>query len=167
MKADRILHPKLAEALATLGHTDIVLVTDAGFPIPADANRIDLGFWPGTIDVREILRVLRTEVFFEDIRFAPEVRDCHPALYRDIQHIWTGSGATFTAATHEALCRDIAPAAKCIIRSGSFEPWANFALTASTDPFAWFTQESGVKPLPAYSSRRESILANRVPELLS
>ncbi|XBS71966.1 RbsD/FucU domain-containing protein [Acerihabitans sp. KWT182] len=166
MKPDRILHPKLAEALATLGHTDIVLVTDAGFPIPANANRIDLGFWPGIIDVREILRVLRTEVFFEDVRFAPEVRDCYPSLYQEIQRIWTGSGATFTAATHETLCRDIAPMAKCVIRSGSFEPWANFALTASTDPFAWFTPASGVAPLPAYLSRRENILAHRVPELM-
>lgn len=44
MRPDRILHPELAAALATLGHTDIILVTDAGFPIPPQAKRIDLGF---------------------------------------------------------------------------------------------------------------------------
>ena len=70
MRPDRILHPELAAALATLGHTDIVLVTDAGFPIPAQANRVDLGFWPGQIDVREILRVLRKELFVEEVHFA-------------------------------------------------------------------------------------------------
>ena len=42
MRPGRILHPELAKALATCGHTDIILVTDAGFPIPKDANRIDL-----------------------------------------------------------------------------------------------------------------------------
>ena len=44
MRPNRILHPELARALATLGHQDILLVTDAGFPIPAAAWRIDLGF---------------------------------------------------------------------------------------------------------------------------
>ncbi|WP_413734953.1 RbsD/FucU domain-containing protein [Sodalis sp. RH21] len=165
MRTNRILHPRLAAALATLGHTDIVLVTDAGFPIPPQANRIDLGLWPGTVDVRDILRVLRHEIFIEDIRFAPEVRDCHPQLYRDLQDIWTGSGTAFSAASHEELCEVVAPRAKVIIRSGSFEPWANFALVASTDPFAWFTEASGVIPLPAYSVRRRRITDSAVPEL--
>lgn len=165
MRPDRILHPELAAALASLGHTDIVLVTDAGFPIPAHANRIDLGFWPGQIDVREILRVLRKELFVEEVHFASEVRDCHPQLYRDVQTIYTGSGAAFFAASHETLCHDIAHQAKLIIRSGSFEPWANFALVASTDPFAWFSDASGVQPLPAYVARRQRIVDNIVPEL--
>ncbi|HCB1943930.1 TPA: carbohydrate transporter, partial [Citrobacter farmeri] len=44
-------------------------------------------------------------------------------------------------------------------------PWANFALVASTDPFAWFTDASGVQPLPAYVARRQRIVDNIVPEL--
>lgn len=165
MRPDRILHPELSAALASLGHTDIVLVTDAGFPIPPHARRIDLGFWPGSIDVLEILRVLRHEIFVEEVRFASEVRDCHPELYRDIQQIYTGSGATFIKASHETLCDDIAHRAKVVIRSGSFNPWANFALVASTDPFAWFTDASGVSPLPSYINRRQRIRDNVVPEL--
>lgn len=166
MRPDRILHPELAAALATLGHTDIVLVTDAGFPIPAGANRIDLGLWPGTVDVREILQVLRSEIFVEDVLFASEVRDCHPTLYEELQILYTGSGAEFHSASHETLCNDIAHRAKLIIRSGSFEPWANFALVASTDPFAWFTEASGVAPLPAYVARRQRIIDNVIPNLI-
>ena len=165
MRPDRILHPELAAALATLGHTDIVLVTDAGFPIPPHAKRIDLGFWPGTVDVLEILRVLRQEIFAEEVHFASEVRDCHPQLYRDVQNIYTGSGAEFREASHETLCHDIANRAKVVIRSGSFNPWANFALVASTDPFAWFTEQSRVQPLPTYVARRQRIRDNVVPEL--
>ena len=76
-----------------------------------------------------------------------------------------GSGAVFKGTTHETLCGDFAHRAKVVIRSGSFEPWANFALVASTDPFAWFTTESGVKPLPAYVERRARMTAREVPEL--
>ena len=164
MRAGRILHPELARALAQLGHTDTVLVTDAGFPIPAGANRIDLGFYPGLPDVRDILRVLRAELFVEEVRFAPEVRTHHPRLYADVQEIYTGAGAPFIAAPHEELIEVWAPRAKVVIRSGSFEPWANFALTASTDPFAWFTEDD-VTILPAYVERRRMITDSVVPDL--
>ena len=47
MRAGRIIHPELAQAVALLGHSDIFMVVDAGFPIPADTWRIDLGFDEG------------------------------------------------------------------------------------------------------------------------
>ncbi|MEI3169528.1 MAG: hypothetical protein V8S58_17550 [Lachnospiraceae bacterium] len=58
----------------------------------------------------------------------------------------------------------IAPKAKVVIRSGSLNAWANFALTCSTDPFAWFTEED-VTILPAYVERRKRISENEVPAL--
>ncbi|MFD6137381.1 RbsD/FucU domain-containing protein, partial [Isoptericola sp. NPDC060257] len=67
MRSGRILHPGLAGALATLGHTDVVLVTDAGFPIPQGAHRVDLALTRGHLDVRTILRVLLEEVFVEEV----------------------------------------------------------------------------------------------------
>ena len=164
MRAGRIIHPELARSLAQLGHTDTVMVTDAGFPIPQGANRIDLGFYPGLPNVLDILRVLRQELYVEEVRFAPEVKTHHPILYRQVQEIYKGAGAPFIAAPHEELIEVWAPRAKVVIRSGSFEPWANFALTASTDPFAWFVGDD-VKILPAYVERRRMITENVVPDL--
>ena len=119
MRPGRILHPELAKALATCGHTDIILVTDAGFPIPKDANRIDLGYYAGAVDVLDILKMLRKEIFVEEVAFATEVKTHHPALYKDLQEIYTGSGAVFKGTTHEVLVEEIAPKAKVVIRSGS------------------------------------------------
>lgn len=164
MIPNRILHPELAQALATLGHTDLVLITDAGFPIPASANRIDLGFYEGLPDVLDILRVLRKEIFVEEVHFATDVRDRHPDLYKELQTIYTGAGAVFKGTTHEHLVEEMAPKAKVIIRSGSFNAWANIALVASTDPFAWFNQPN-IKILPAYVERRKMIEDGYVPAL--
>lgn len=164
MRSGRIIHPELARALAQLGHTDVVLVTDAGFPIPAGANRIDLGFYRGLPDVLDILRVLRQEIFVEEVRFAPELKSHHPSCYAAVQQIYTGAGAPFIAATHEELIEVWALKAKVVIRSGSFEPWANFALTASTDPFAWFDRDE-ITVLPAYVERRRLITEAATPDL--
>ena len=164
MRPNRILHPQLAKALAECGHSDIILVTDAGFPIPKDANRIDLGYYAGETDVLKILNMLRQEIFVEEVTFATEVKTHHPALYQEVQEIYTGSGAVFKGTTHEDLVENLAPKAKLIIRSGSLNAWANFALTCSTDPFAWFTEED-ITILPAYVERRKRIKENEIPEL--
>lgn len=165
MRGQRILHPELARVIATMGHQDILLVTDAGFPIPRDAWRIDLGFYEGLPDVLDILRVLRQEIFVEEVHFAGEVETHNPHLYSALQEIFTGSGAVFQATTHERLIAETAPRAKAVVRSGSFNPWANIALVCSTDPFAWFTEESGATILPAYVERRRRIEEGTVPSL--
>src|SRR5699024_5484968 len=164
MRQNKILHPELAKALAECGHTDIILVTDAGFPIPKDGNRIDLGYYAGQVDVLDILRMLREEIFVEEVSFATEVKTHHPDLYKSIQKIYTGAGAVCKGTNHENLIEEIAPKAKVIIRSGSLNAWANFALLASTDPFAWFNQEN-IEILPAYVERRKRIKDNEVPSL--
>lgn len=165
MRPGRILHPELARAVASLGHSDILLVTDAGFPIPANAWRIDLGFYEGLPDVLDVLRVLRAEVFVEEVHFAGDILEMNKPLYQALQTIYTGSGATFHLTTHEALVSDVAHRAKVVVRSGSFNPWANIALVCSTDPFAWFADGTGVGILPAYVERRRRIEQNETPSV--
>ena len=42
MKLGRILNKKLNTAIADMGHGDMLVICDAGFPIPSEAQRIDL-----------------------------------------------------------------------------------------------------------------------------
>lgn len=168
MRTERILHPQLARAVAELGHTDIAMVVDAGFPIPRSIERIDLGFWPGLPTVVQVLEVLRRELHVEHVRFAPEVATHNPRLYDELQRIYTGSGARFATVAHEQLIAEVAPQAKFIVRSGDLQPWGNIALTASTDPFAWFTDEAiadGMQILPDYLERRRRVSTGDVPGL--
>ncbi len=168
MRTDRILHPQLARAVAELGHTDIAMVVDAGFPIPRGVERIDLGFWPGLPTVVQVLEVLRRELHVEQVRFAPEVATHNHRFYDQLQRIYTGSGAMFATVMHEQLIAEVAPQAKFIVRSGDLQPWGNVALTASTDPFAWFTDEAvadGMKILPDYVERRRRVSHGEVPRL--
>jgi D-ribose pyranose/furanose isomerase RbsD len=166
MRPNRILHPELARAVASVGHSDIVLVTDAGFPIPAGAWRIDLAFYQGMPDVLDVLRVLRQEIFVEEVHFAGDILEKNQPLYRELQMIYAGSGATFHLTTHETLVHEIAHRAKVVVRSGSFNPWANIALVCSTDPFAWFGEGSGTEVLPAYVARRQRIQEHALPEIV-
>ncbi|NUU67114.1 carbohydrate transporter [Enterobacteriaceae bacterium BIT-l23] len=164
MRPGRILHPQIAGALASLGHGDIILVTDAGAPIPADARRIDLAFYPGTVDLLEILRVLRQEIFIENVIFASEVEEGNPRLFTQVTDIFTGSGADFTLLPHGTLVSDVYHKARFVIRSGSLIPWGNFGLVASTDPDAWF--DDTMKMLPEYEERSRRIKNRAVPRII-
>lgn len=81
MRTDRILHPQLARAVAELGHTDIVMVVDPGFPIPRSVERIDLGLWPGLPTVVQVGFVIapgqdcETSVASEHSRALPKRTD--------------------------------------------------------------------------------------------
>lgn len=163
MRPGRILHPELAKALATCGHTDIIIVTDASFPIPKDANRIDLGYYAGAVDVLDILKMLRKEIFVEEVAFATEVKTHHPALYKNLQEIYTGSGAVFKGTTHEVLVEEIAPKAK-VVSGPDLKCLGKFRTDLQHSPFAWFTEED-VTILPAYVERRRRISENEVPSL--
>lgn len=168
MKPGQILNPQIADAVARLGHTDLVMVTDAGFPIPDSVRRVDLAVEKGLPSVPQVLRMLARHLFVENVAFAPEAATHNPQLYNQLQEIYTGSGATFEGIDHTTLCDDVVQRCKLVIRTGDFDPWANVVLTASTDPFAWFTDEAvaeGLEILPAYVERRERIQRGEVPSL--
>lgn len=168
MRTGRILNPKLAGNLAGLGHTDLILVTDVGFPIPRGGNVVDFALAPGIPTVLQILKVLRNEIFVEKVEFAREIQTHNPSLYSELQTLYTGAGAIFGERSHEQLIEKVAPAAKVIIRSADFEPWANICLTASTDPYAFFDDTraaNGLIVLDSYKERRRLIETNFVPSL--
>ncbi len=164
MRPGKVLHPQVAAVLASLGHGDILLVTDAGAPIPFDAQKVDLAFCAGSVDLLEILRVLRQEMFIENVIFAAEVPDSNPVLMARVTDIFTGSGADFTLLPHSQLVADIYKKAKFVIRSGSLMPWGNFALVASTDPDAWF--DDTMKIIPEYVERSKRIKNNAAPRII-
>ncbi|MEK0000050.1 RbsD/FucU domain-containing protein [Escherichia albertii] len=163
MRPGKILHPQVAESLASLGHGDIILVTDAGAPIPPGIKRIDLAFCAESVDLLKILQVVKDEVFIENVIFAKEIPENNPNLLQRVTEIFTGSGADFTLVPHKQLVAEIYGQAKVVLRSGSLMPWGNFALVTSTDPDAWFDDSMTI--IPEYIERSAKIKNGAVPEI--
>ena len=69
MKKTGLLNQPLSALIAGLGHTDMVLITDAGLSIPANIQRIDLAVSAG---VPSFLDVVRGDAR----RNANQQRDC-------------------------------------------------------------------------------------------
>lgn len=50
MKRSKLINNELSYAIASMGHGDLMIVCDAGFPIPSSVWRIDLALIPDVPD---------------------------------------------------------------------------------------------------------------------
>lgn len=142
---DAVLNAELSQAIASLGHTDILMVTDAGYPIPDDAWRIDLAVSRGVPSLFDVLELVHAEVIPEVIRYAADVPEMNPELDEFLRELYDGSGAEVTTIPHEEVL-DYGDEAKAIVRTGDFVPWGNVVIQCGTDPKAWFAGERTVMP---------------------
>jgi D-ribose pyranase len=154
MKIKGILNRKLNKVIASMGHGQIVIICDAGFPIPKDAWYVDLAIKKDLPDLTTVLELISEEFISEKVMFANEVQTNNPPLFRDLQRIFPD--AELKPISHEDMLSTVAKEAKAIIRTGAYNPWGNIALVSGTDPFAWFEKEETVVP-PFYEKRINQI----------
>lgn len=127
MKKHGILQHELAGVIARLGHTDKLVVADAGLPIPPGVPRIDLAVTGGVPSLLQVLRPLLDEIVVESALIASEMPTASPALHAEIIELL--GPLPVQAVPHEAfkaLTRD----ARAIVRTGEFTPYANILLLA-------------------------------------
>ncbi|MCC5848458.1 MAG: D-ribose pyranase [Verrucomicrobia bacterium] len=136
MKRSTILNRELSAAIAALGHGDMLMVCDAGFPVPCDARRIDLAVCRDLPPLEPVLEAIAAECIFEKITVGEEVRDYNEPLNRELVRIFPG--ITFEYVPHASIMTDLVHKAKYIVRTGAFNPWGNIALHSIPDVPKWF-----------------------------
>ena len=78
MKKIGIINQPISAVVAGLGHTDTVVIADAGLPIPAGPQRIDLALTDGIPTFFDTLRVVLTEMQVERAIVAAEMLEVSP-----------------------------------------------------------------------------------------
>lgn len=73
MKRNGVINKYLSTQLAGLGHTDIFMLCDAGFPIPRDGVRIDLALSFNVPTMKQCLKAILDEIVVEEITIAEEM----------------------------------------------------------------------------------------------
>ncbi len=144
MKRYGILNAELSGVLATLGHTDLIMVVDAGFPIPSGSHRIDLAVAENIPDLRTILSLISEEIIVEGVVHADEVTTNNGPLNSWLHERF--GDAEFTTIPHADVLAKLAVQAKVIVRTGAFEPWGNVGLSCGVDVPKWFRADGVIAP---------------------
>jgi D-ribose pyranase len=130
MKKGGILHPLLAQAVASLGHGDLLVVADAGLPIPQGPLRIDLAYAPGKPPFLDVVRAILHEVQIEGVVLAQEMKEKSPELHHKLAQILEGSVASEAIYVPHERFKELTAEAKAVVRTGEFTPYANVILRA-------------------------------------
>lgn len=81
MKKGRLLNAELSHVIARLGHTDTLTIADAGLPIPAGPQRVDLALTPGMPDFIHVVNAVTLEMQVESALIAEEIKLHNPQLH--------------------------------------------------------------------------------------
>jgi D-ribose pyranase len=125
MKKHGILNHELIEVIATLGHTDALVIADAGLPIPPEVKRIDLAVVGGVPKFMDVLRAVLDEMQVEHATVASEMALKSPQLRGDMMN---ALGNIPVAEVSHAEFKQLTCGARAIVRTGEFTPYANIIL---------------------------------------
>jgi D-ribose pyranase len=127
MKKTTLLQSELSYTIATLGHLDMLVIADAGLPIPVETVRIDLALTQGIPGVTQTLKVVLEEMKVEKVILAEEAKDRNPKFLADVQNLLPGVPVEYL--THSEL-KAMTKSARAVVRTGEFSPYANVILVS-------------------------------------
>jgi D-ribose pyranase len=127
MKKIGILNQPLSAVVAGLGHMDTMVIADAGLPIPAETQRIDLALTEGIPTFLDTLSTVLREMQVERAIVAEEMLEVSPSVYEAIVDLL--GDVPIEVVTHLIL-KEQTRSARAVVRTGEFTPYANIILVA-------------------------------------
>ena len=127
LKKVGVLNRDISEVIASMGHNDMLVIADAGLPIPDGVQRIDLALRkdvPGfLITVETILQELHVEKAY----IARETFSISPYIGKQLRELL--EGVQIIDVNHDEL-KQLSSHAKAVVRTGEFTPYANVILVS-------------------------------------
>lgn len=133
MKKGVLLNSDVSAVISRLGHTDQITICDAGLPIPAAAQRIDLALTQGVPTFLQVVEVVTREMQVESALLAEELvkqnPSLHEALLAQLRQLGQRQGNTISISyiSHSAF-KAKTEHSRAVIRSGECSPYANVIL---------------------------------------
>jgi len=135
MKKGTVLNADISRVISRLGHTDTVVVCDAGLPIPKTTERVDLALTQGVPTFMQVVDVVTTEMQVEAAILAEEIKNHNQQLHETLlTHLellqqYQGNTIEIRYTSHEQFKKQTADS-QAVIRSGECSPYANIILCA-------------------------------------
>jgi D-ribose pyranase len=130
MRRDGILNQAILNLTGGLGHTDRIVVCDAGLPIPPEVERIDLAVVKGLPGFVDVLKPLLAEIVIERVVLAKEIQKANPNVLAQIKELVGPVPIEFVS--HEDF-KKLTRSCRGIIRTGEATPFANVILQSGVN----------------------------------
>ncbi|MGE4266739.1 MAG: D-ribose pyranase [Deferribacterales bacterium] len=125
MKKGQLLNSRISAVISEMGHTDTIVIADAGLPVPDSAERIDLALCTGMPDFITVLKTVLSELQVEEFTIASEMSEKNPVTKDAV--VFLLKDAKMNIVSHEEF-KKLTGNAKAVIRTGECTPYANVIL---------------------------------------
>ena len=130
VKLRGILHPELLDLIASAGHGDVIVLTDAGLRVPKGAKRIDLALTCGVPTIVDVVRAMNEELVIEAATVATEFNVWNPDVYAATM---AELPVTPDERPHQELMNDMAERAYAYVKTGECSAYASVALVCGVN----------------------------------
>lgn len=130
MKKSGILQGALARVIATSEHGDLLLIGDAGMPIPDGVECIDLALCEGHVPFKAALCSVLSEMTVQKAYLATETSSESPAMQQVIDAAI--GDLPVERLSHEDL-KALSTLCKAAVRTGEYTPYANIILESGVN----------------------------------
>jgi D-ribose pyranase len=137
MKEVGIINRDIAAAISKQGHTDLLMMVDAGFAIPNGVEVIDISLGENMPTVPEVLSELKKFFSVEKMIMANETKNVSPTLFANISKAF-GEGVPVETVDHASI-KEMSKNVKTIIRTGDFTAYSNVILVSGAGN-RWFLE---------------------------
>jgi D-ribose pyranase len=129
MKKNGILNAPLSGIVASLGHTDRLVICDSGLPIPRNAEVIDLALTKNIPRFIDTLKIILEELAVEEAVIASEIVKKNKPVLNEINSLM--NGIKIKKVPHEKFKEITRGNNKTFfVRTGEATPYANIILVA-------------------------------------
>lgn len=125
MKKSGVLNAQLSQVLAAMGHTDTLVVADAGLPVPPGVPCVDLAVTAGLPALLDVLRAVAGELQVEGLVVADELLARDSPLPDAFRALFPG--APLAHLPHDEF-KHLTAHARAVVRTGETTPYANVVL---------------------------------------
>lgn len=125
MKKTKVINSDISRVIAQMGHFDKLSIGDAGMPVPAGTEKIDLAVDNGIPCFTQVLLNVLEELEVQRIYLAEEIKTENPKMLESIQEIMPNVPVTFIP--HSEMKQDLNNC-RAFIRTGEMTPYSNIIL---------------------------------------
>ncbi|KRL66165.1 D-ribose pyranase [Companilactobacillus versmoldensis DSM 14857 = KCTC 3814] len=125
MKKTRVINSDISRVISTMGHFDTIGIGDAGMPVPAGTEKIDLALEAGIPSFMQVLENVLSELEVQKVYLAEEMKTKNPDQLAAVKKVIGDTPIEFIP--HEEMKKDLSDT-KAFIRTGEETPFSNILL---------------------------------------
>jgi len=131
LKKNGLLNKEISQVIAAMGHTDMLVICDAGFPVPFNVRYIDVSVCCGVPNFSVTVQAIAEDLCVEKWIIAEEIVNHNPTALSALQKIL--GDLPVQKVTHDHI-KALSQKAVAVIRTGECTPYANVILVGGV-PF--------------------------------